>query len=249
MLGTVSVAGGAVLSIYSAKHINKSMIKSEQISNDKKALISGIKKYDQLQSQPVDVKCLLEIDNKTKSGILEILRKKYINYERIILDSEGRIKKINTGTSYEWVEYDTKSVNLNMGLNNFIPPDIEGILYDPSLVTTTNSKNGKTLADALKNSYNIDLSLPENEEYSAEFMSLQGKKIYAYGTVYNATNEWHLNTKNFQAIYMGTHVDSVADKVFKSEQIKNDQNLVMSVFGLTCGISMILLGVSEFMPK
>lgn len=242
MAGTITgIAIGGLISGISTKFLLASMNEIEAVNEKKQKIIHDTIKSDDLKLQLEGKKCMISIKNMQRAGILEILQKKIYVNERLIIDSSG-IKKIEIDRSINWEKCKREAVNLNMGLNWFVPPNIENVVTHCESSISINAKNNKALSEAIENIYGIKYVFPANDQFIANFLSLEGKEVFAYGSVIKENN----GTKNnkFKAEFMGLSQKTLANKIFEKEQLEIDQKFAFSTIGLVSGVVVIL--VSSF---
>lgn len=244
-----SIAGAAIV-VYSTNGILGAWNDMSKINEKKQTLIANTFKYSDLHTKPNGYKGLTLIDNKNRAGILKIKQEIVQKQFRTIVSTTGS-RQIEVSTDKLWRNCLIEPINLNMGLPSFRPPDQSKVIIDMDSVITINSLTTKGLSSSLTNTYGTNFVLPETGKFIGEFFSLEGKQVYAFGTVQDQAilmvNNSHTQqtSKMFVAECMGIDPDAVAEKVYEGEQSAADTSFSLSVIGGVIGLCVIFGSVSS----
>lgn len=238
-----STLGGIIISGFSASSLIDSIYTLGKINDNKNTLISESIDYSKINFSKNGTKCIVAIHNTQKAGVLKIYNKRVQINTKTVVDKNG-MKKIDVDRIITWDKCFSGGINLNMGLNTFVPPPIKNIIYDKNATVSINSTSDG-LCDILTNTYGIKhICLPNSKELSVNFMSLENKKVFAYGAVVDDKldkTDIHTNEKKFVAEFMGLSKVAIANKVFEKEHQQNDCKIILSTIGIVSGVCIMVV--------
>lgn len=196
-------------------------------------MIDNIVDYDQMHTKANGDDFILNVYNQTESAKIDIFKK---NEDAISarMTYKGDFQIIHIKPTLEWTKILSQGANLNMGLNNFIPPsNLNNVIGNSSLSVTMES-NGIGIMNHLENSYKQKYILSNNDKYKANIMPFTNKNVYSYGK---------LNNNNFHAEIMGLSPQTVVNKVFEHEEHATNDMLGVGSLGIIIGVGMVLSSI------
>jgi hypothetical protein len=130
--------------------------------------------------------------------------------------------------------------NMNLGLENFIPPPKENIFFPKKGIIATIYKSGSELSADLKALIGTDVSFENdsvdfrsnNTTYEMIKKSIQNERVFMYGK---------FNNLKFECNMMGTDPKKIVDKVYEDEEANNTGKMILSIGGFFVSV---LLGMT-----
>ena len=231
LVGTAIIGGSSFL-------VTDAMRKSANVNEKSVALVTNAIPFSDINHMKNLSSRMTVIDNKSRAGVLEILRKQQYVKEQVVIDSNYTIKTIGISKRTHWEPHFLANINLSFGNSNFVPPsDNSKILFDPtSDVFKFTAATPAALTNMLNNDYGANINLPASGKYAAKFSSFEKKKVYAFGTKHG--NTYHANV-------MATDAQSVADEVYKKDKNEAEVEFGVGVMGIVTGCVVIGTAVSK----
>lgn len=229
-LGITGVSGAVIV---------KSMQTSSKINDDKKKFLNSAVPFSKINEIPEgkNVLTIVNVDDKLTAGVLEILLRRTKLSTKTVVDTNFRIRAVEISEIPYWEKYVQERVNLNLGFDNFVPPDdLKRIKFEDNDVSSRTANNFTTFAKDLKRDFGVTLGLPSNGTYVANFSSYSGKPVFAHG----------MKSGNiFHAELMASNPKTIAKSVFHDEDFSNDLAFAKGVIGGAAGIALILAGLGD----
>lgn len=233
---------GAMIAGLSCVGIKNALDNMERVRQQKNTLMNSKKLFQDLDQSDVSKPMLTCINNKTKSGILNIYKEHIVPYYNFVFKDE-KFKKIEIESKVVNKLHNTLLHNPSFGLTNFVyPNDVSKFLSTKNDIMTFTGTS-KAMTDHFKNAYGLQLCLPHGK-FTSNFTSFENKTIYAYGYC-DKDSEIGTNSVKFNAELVGTDVNKVVDKVYENDEKANDLILVVSIAGLITGAINISLGLNS----
>jgi hypothetical protein len=229
-LGITGVSGAVIV---------KSMKTSSKINDDKNKFLNSAVPFSKFNEIPEGKNILtkVNVDDKLTAGVLEILRRQTKLSTKTVIDTNFRISAVKIYEIPYWEKYVQKRVNLNLGFDNFVPPDdLKKIIFEDNDVSSRTANTFTTFEKDLKRDFGVTLGLPSNGTYVANFSSYSGKPVFAYGMKSGNT---------FHAELMASNSKTITKSVFYDEDFSNNLTLAGGVIGGVTGIALILAGFGD----
>lgn len=226
---------GAGLTYLCGTSIKSSIKKYEEIQKQKTKLINDIVDYDQMHTKANGDDFILNVYNRAESAKIDIFKKNMTQFVPI-MTQRGDFEIIHIKPHLEWQKILSQGANLNLGLNNFIPPNNLNNVIGNSSLSVTMESDGIGIMNNLENSYKQKYILSNDDKYRAKIMPFTNKNVYSYGK---------LNNNNFHAEVMGLSPQTVTNKVFEHEEQDANDMFCVGTLGAIIGVGMIISSIGR----